>query len=64
MPAKWISEAVKDEADMLGYTVVDPASVVSTHITEKIKQTCPRIDRKAGDKTADRSLERIVSSLS
>lgn len=62
--AKWISEAVKDEADMLGYTVVDPASVVSTHITEKIKQRCPRIDRKAGDKTADRSLERIVSSLS
>ncbi|MGG1104081.1 flagellar biosynthesis protein FlhA [Bacillus subtilis] len=38
LPAKWISEAVKDEADMLGYTVVDPASVVSTHITEKIKQ--------------------------
>ncbi len=38
LPAKWISEAAKDEADMLGYTVVDPASVVSTHITEKIKQ--------------------------
>nr|MDH3076956.1 flagellar biosynthesis protein FlhA [Bacillus velezensis] len=38
LPAKWISEGAKDEADMLGYTVVDPASVVSTHITEKIKQ--------------------------
>ncbi|ARW06726.1 flagellar biosynthesis protein FlhA [Bacillus atrophaeus] len=38
LPAKWIGEAAKDEADMLGYTVVDPASVVSTHITEKIKQ--------------------------
>ncbi len=38
LPAKWISEAAKDEADMLGYTVVDPASVVSTHITEKIKR--------------------------
>lgn len=35
---KWISEAEKDQAEMLGYTVVDPASVVSTHITEKIRQ--------------------------
>lgn len=38
LPAKWISEVEKDQAEMLGYTVVDPASVVSTHITEKIRQ--------------------------
>lgn len=38
MPAKWITEDVKDEAELSGYTVVDPASVVSTHITEVIKQ--------------------------
>lgn len=38
LPAKWISEAEKDQAEMLSYTVVDPASVVSTHITEKIRQ--------------------------
>ncbi|WP_230499880.1 flagellar biosynthesis protein FlhA [Sutcliffiella rhizosphaerae] len=38
LPAKWISEDVKDEAEMSGYTVVDPPSVVSTHITEKMKQ--------------------------
>lgn len=38
LPAKWISEAEKDQAEMLGYTVVNPASVVSTHITEKIRQ--------------------------
>ncbi|MFJ5963373.1 flagellar biosynthesis protein FlhA [Bacillus sp. NPDC093026] len=38
LPAKWISESEKDQAEMLGYTVVDPASVVSTHITEKIRQ--------------------------
>ncbi|AST92043.1 flagellar biosynthesis protein FlhA [Sutcliffiella cohnii] len=38
LPAKWISEDTKDEAEMYGYTVVDPPSVVSTHITEKIKQ--------------------------
>ncbi|WP_217585593.1 flagellar biosynthesis protein FlhA [Lentibacillus saliphilus] len=37
LPAKWISEDQKDEAELLGYTVVDPPSVVSTHITEIIK---------------------------
>ncbi|WP_284139967.1 MULTISPECIES: flagellar biosynthesis protein FlhA [unclassified Virgibacillus] len=38
LPAKWISEESKDEAELLGYTVVDPPSVVSTHITEILKQ--------------------------
>lgn len=38
LPAKWISEEQKDDAELLGYTVVDPPSVVSTHITEVIKQ--------------------------
>ncbi|RKQ37500.1 flagellar biosynthesis protein FlhA [Oceanobacillus halophilus] len=37
LPAKWISEEMKDEAELSGYTVVDPPSVVSTHITEVIK---------------------------
>jgi flagellar biosynthesis protein FlhA len=38
LPAKWITEEHKDEAELLGYTVVDSPSVVSTHITEVIKQ--------------------------
>ncbi len=38
LPAKWIPESQKDQAEMLGYTVVDPASVVSTHITEQVKK--------------------------
>ncbi|MGM8214485.1 flagellar biosynthesis protein FlhA [Bacillaceae bacterium W0354] len=38
LPAKWITEEMKDEAELLGYTVVDPPSVVSTHITEVIKK--------------------------
>jgi flagellar biosynthesis protein FlhA len=37
MPAKWISESAKEQVEMFGYTVVDPPSVVSTHITEVIK---------------------------
>src|SRR5699024_4642964 len=38
LPAKWISEDHKDEAELSGYTVVDTPSVVSTHITEVIKK--------------------------
>lgn len=37
LPAKWISEAAKDRAEGLGYTVVEPAAVLATHLTEIIK---------------------------
>ena len=37
LPAKWISEEMRERAEMFNYTVVDPPSVVSTHITEIIK---------------------------
>lgn len=38
LPALWIDEAVKDRAELSGYTVVDPPSVVATHLTEIIKR--------------------------
>jgi len=38
MPAKWVTEEQKEQAEMMGYTVVDPPTVVSTHITETIRQ--------------------------
>ena len=37
LPAMWIEEANREEALFRGYTVVDPATVVTTHITELIK---------------------------
>ncbi|MDN5330929.1 MAG: flagellar biosynthesis protein FlhA [Tepidanaerobacteraceae bacterium] len=37
LPAKWISPEKKEKAEMLGYTVVDSASVLATHLTEVIK---------------------------
>ncbi|UOR12713.1 flagellar biosynthesis protein FlhA [Halobacillus amylolyticus] len=43
LPAKWITEELKDEAELSGYTVVDPPSVVSTHITEVIKQNAHQL---------------------
>lgn len=37
LPAIWISEANRDRAEMLGFTVVDPPSIIATHLTEIIK---------------------------
>ncbi len=37
LPAKWISESDRDSATGLGFVVVDPATVVATHITEILK---------------------------
>jgi flagellar biosynthesis protein FlhA len=37
LPAKWITPEKKEKAQMLGYTVVDSASVLATHLTEVIK---------------------------
>jgi flagellar biosynthesis protein FlhA len=37
LPATWIDSALKEEASMKGYTVVDAATVLSTHLTELLK---------------------------
>ncbi|MYL62433.1 flagellar biosynthesis protein FlhA [Bacillus hwajinpoensis] len=38
LPALWVTEEMKDRAELSGYTIVDPPSVVSTHLTEVIKR--------------------------
>ncbi len=37
LPATWVDAALKEEASMQGYTVVDAATVLSTHLTELLK---------------------------
>ena len=37
LPARWVSEAQKQQAELLGYTVVDPPSVLTTHLSELIR---------------------------
>lgn len=37
LPALWIQEANREQAELAGYTVVDPVSVLATHLTEVIK---------------------------
>jgi len=38
LPALWIGEEKRDEAERAGYTVVDPPSIIATHLTEIIKR--------------------------
>ncbi|MFZ5789658.1 MAG: flagellar biosynthesis protein FlhA [Pseudomonadota bacterium] len=37
LPAMWIDPALREEAMFRGYTVVDPATVITTHLTEVVK---------------------------
>ncbi len=41
LPASWIDPSYKEEASFRSYTVVDSATVVTTHITEVIKDNMP-----------------------
>ncbi|MFZ5755155.1 MAG: FHIPEP family type III secretion protein, partial [Bacillota bacterium] len=43
LPAKWISESVREQAELLGFTVVDPPSVLATHLTEFLKNNAADI---------------------
>jgi flagellar biosynthesis protein FlhA len=43
LPAQWISEDKRDEAERAGYTVVDPPSIIATHLTEIIRRHAAEI---------------------
>ena len=38
LPALWITDAQRERAESLGYTVVDPPSIIATHLTEVIRR--------------------------
>ncbi|MFZ5720764.1 MAG: flagellar biosynthesis protein FlhA [Pseudomonadota bacterium] len=41
LPATWIDDALREEATFRGYTIVDPATVLTTHLTEVLKENMP-----------------------
>ena len=41
LPATWIEEGLREEATFRGYTIVDPATVLTTHLTEVLKENMP-----------------------
>jgi len=38
LPATWIEDSLREEATFRGYTIVDPATVLTTHLTEILKE--------------------------
>ena len=38
LPATWIDEGLREEATFRGYTIVDPSTVLTTHLTEILKE--------------------------
>lgn len=42
-PALWIEGTVRDQAELYGYTVVEPASVLATHLTEVVRRHADEI---------------------
>ncbi|MGQ9368837.1 flagellar biosynthesis protein FlhA [Azospirillum sp. A39] len=43
LPAIWIEPGYREEALFRGYTVVDPSTVITTHLTEMIKDNMPEL---------------------
>src|SRR5262249_43487769 len=71
LPAVWISQDRRDQALAAGYTVVDPTTAISTHLSEVIRSFLPDlltrqhtkeiIDRLA--QTSAKLVEEIVPKL-
>ena len=42
-PAKWITANLADQAEMLGYTIVEPVAIIATHLTEIVRKHADEI---------------------
>jgi flagellar biosynthesis protein FlhA len=67
LPAMWIDEANREEALFRGYTVVDPSTVITTHLTEVIKDNMAELlsyaeTQKLLDEL-DKEQQKLVSDL-
>lgn len=63
LPALWIDEAMKERAEMSGYTVVDPPSVVATHLTEVIKKYAHELIGRQETKSLVESVKETYPAL-
>ena len=63
IPAKWISEDKKVMADIAGYTLIDPVSVMITHLSEVIKAHCWEILSRQDVKTMVENVKKVDSTI-
>jgi flagellar biosynthesis protein FlhA len=67
LPAWWIGDGARDEAEILGYTVIDPTSVLVTHLSETLRTSLgdvlSRDDVKELVETVKKSAPAVVEEL-
>jgi flagellar biosynthesis protein FlhA len=63
LPARWIAESDKDRAELLGYTVIDAASVLITHLTEVLKKVGGELLTRDDVKTLVDNLEKVAPAV-
>lgn len=61
--AKWISEDKKVMADIAGYTLIDPVSVMITHLSEVIKAHCSEILSRQDVRTMVENIRKTDSTI-
>jgi flagellar biosynthesis protein FlhA len=59
LPALWINETEKGRAELLGFTVVDPLTVMSTHLTEVVRAHAPAL---LGRQEVQEMLDRVKAN--
>ncbi|EPZ8122847.1 flagellar biosynthesis protein FlhA [Yersinia enterocolitica] len=60
LPAVWIDEVLREQAQTLGYTVVDPSSVIATHLNHLISM---HTDELFGRQETQQLLDRLTKEM-
>ncbi|MFM2043084.1 MAG: flagellar biosynthesis protein FlhA [Pseudomonadota bacterium] len=67
LPARWIDPALTEEAELKGFTVVDPDSVITTHLSEVVKEHMPTLLSYAATRRLldelDKEHQKLVADL-
>ena len=63
LPAWWISEADRDEAELMGFTVIDPTSVLVTHLSEVISNSMDEILNRDDVKELIENVKKVSPAL-
>jgi flagellar biosynthesis protein FlhA len=62
-PAVWIEAGTRDQAEMNGYTVVEPGSVIATHLTENVRKHADEILTRDSTKHLVEELKRTSPAV-
>jgi flagellar biosynthesis protein FlhA len=63
LPAWWIDETQRDNAELSGYTVIDPVSVIVTHLSESFRIALPEVLNRDDTKELVESARKAAPSV-